>query len=339
MKTRIVLQDNLWFRAAPRFSNYRLKGRTMIPVEPRLGLTASSDTAAKTQELRWLQQYTGERGQGVVISQEWIRPGDLVDTNLRRHWLPLFQRQAPAGRWCVFYDPILAARQRGLLARGKRPDYERQELFTMFRRDLDYLASYFERRQYWRLGGRPVLQVWATFALKNARRIYRLARQRGIYLLADTLGASTFPEQAPGLTGFTAALPEMPRRTHRLVDLLPTYRAAYDRLAAISGRDFIPAGSCQFDDSAFMSARRLGEKPLRVIARHRGDVEAFLRLALRYSRPLEGTRYLVWGTLNNWAEGTTVLPTASRGRRFPGRRVGNYRFAHLEAINRIVFGG
>ena len=32
MKTRIVLQDNLWFRAAPRFSNYRLKGRTMIPV-------------------------------------------------------------------------------------------------------------------------------------------------------------------------------------------------------------------------------------------------------------------------------------------------------------------
>lgn len=311
----------------------------MVPVEPRLGFTASSDLAAKTQELRWLLQYTGERGQGLVIAQEWIRPGDLVDTNLRQRWLPLFGRQAPAGRWCVFYDPILAARQRGLIGRGQRPNYARQDLFGVWRRDLGYLASYFAHPLYWRLGGRPVVLVWATFALKNGQRIFRHARQKGIYLLADALGAAAIPELTPGLTGFTAALPDMPRRGYRLVDLLPTYRAAYERLASIRGRHFIPAGSCQFDDSAFMRARGLGEKPLRVLARHRGDVEAFLRLALGYSRPIEGTRYLVWGTLNNWAEGATVLPTASKGRRFSERRIGHYRFAHLEAIRRAVFGG
>ena len=54
---------------------------------------------------------------------------------------------------------------------------------------------------------------------------------------------------------------------------------------------------------------------------------------------LDGTRYLVWGTLNNWAEGTTVLPTIDKGKRFPARRLGNYRFAHLEAIRKTVFGG
>lgn len=339
MRTRVVLQDNLWFRAAPRFSNYRLNSRSMIPVEPRLGLTASSNVDAKRQELRWLLQYTGTRGEGMVVSQEWIRPGDLVDTNLRQRWLPLLEREAPEARWCVFYDPILAARQRGFIAQGKRPNYQRQDLYASWRRDLDYLDGYFRHPLYWRIGGRPVIFVWATFALKNAHRIFRLARQRGLYLLADSMGASSFPPLANGITGFTAALPEMERRRYRLADLLPTYRAVYENMRKVSGRHFIPAGSCQFDDSAFMEARGQGEKPLRICARGRGEIEAFLRLALSYSRPIDGTRYLVWGTLNNWAEGTTVLPTASRGRRFPGRRIGHYRFAHLQAIRRAVFGG
>ena len=129
------------------------------------------------------------------------------------------------------------------------------------------------------------------------------------------------------------------RASYRLIDMLPTYRQAYERLSSLKGRHFIPAGSCQFDDSAFMRARGRGEKPLRILARDRADVEAFLRLALSYSRPIEGTRYLAWGTLNNWAEGTTVLPTANRGRRFSTRRIGHYRFAHLEALRRVAFGG
>ena len=339
MKTRIVLQDNLWFRAAPRFSNYRLKGRSMIPVQPRLGLTASNDTAAKTQELRWLLDYTGSRGEGLVVAQEWIQPGDLVDVNLRRHWLPLFDRLAPDGRWCVFYDPILAARQRGLLPRGKRPNYQRQDLFSLWRRDLDYLGAYFRHPRYWRLRGQPVVYVWAAFALKHGERIFELARQRDLYPLADVLGASVLPAGPRGLTGFTAALPEMPRGSYRIGELRPMYRRAYARLRAASGYDFIPAGSCQFDDSAFVRARRQGEQPLRITAGHRGEVESFLRLALSHARPIDGTRYLVWGTLNNWAEGATVLPTTSRGRRFPGRRLGHYRFAHLEAIRAAVFSG
>lgn len=339
--TRLIVQDNLWFRGKPELWNYRLKGRSMIPVTPKLGLTSSDDPRAKGRELEWLMKYTGAEGRGVVVAQEWIRPGDYLDGNLRGTWLPVFERLAPEGRWCIFYDPILAARQRGLLKRRRSHlDFERAKIRTMWEGDLAYLQQYFDHPQYWRLrDGHPVLYVWAAFALKNVRGAFRYARSRTLYLLADVLGTDRRPPLVQGLTGFTAALPSIARGTYPLRDLLPRYEESYRQLAAADGYDFVPAGSCQYDDSAFMAARDRGETPLRIFAREASDVEAFLELALSYARPIEGTRYLFWGTMNNWAEGTTVLPTRRKGRRFPGGGIGHYRLAHLQAIRRVVFGG
>ena len=338
MTTRIILQDNLWFQGKPYYSNYRLNGRSMIPVQPKLGLTWSNNPRAKKKELRWINKYTGAGGSGVVVAQEWIKPGDVPDRNLQDPWLGIFERQAPEGKWCIFYDPILAAEQRGLLTPPERVNFKRKKIRRMWEKDLDYLGRYFQHPQYWRLrGGHPVLYIWAAYALENTRAAFRSARSRSLYLLADVLGTDRRPKYVNGLTGFTAALPRLARGDYLLNDLLPEYADAYVDAAKDEQYDMIPAASCQYDDSAFMAARGQGETPLRILATSRNDIEVLLKLALDFTLPIDGTRYVLWGTLNNWAEGTTVLPTKNRGPLYPGGSIGHYRFEHLRAIRNVLF--
>ncbi len=340
MSERIILQDNLWFRGKPHYANYRLNGRPMISLQPRLGLTSSNDPVAKRQELRWLNEYTGQNGRGLVIALEWITRGDRIDRNLNRTWLPVFERACPRGKWCLFYDPILAMIRHDLIRPNQPVDFSRREVLRVWRRDLRYFRRYFDHPQYWRLGGQPVLYVWAAFALESVDRAFRLARNRGIYVLADALGGHGLPDSASGVTGFIAAYPGLKRKLYHWNDLLPDYRAELVSLSGAAlraGVDFIPAGSFQYDDAQFMKARGRGEKALKIVARDGGQLETVLDLAWKMAVPVDGTRYLFWGTLNNWAESTTVLPTLRVGPTFPSNRVGNYGFAHLEAIGNVMF--
>lgn len=343
MKTRIILQDNLWFRGPPNYGNYELNGRSMIAVTPQLGRTASDDVAAKEKELEWLKKYTGRKGKGLVIAQEWFRPSGLIDRNLRESWLGILRRNAPKAKWCIFYDPILAFIQRGAMQPGQRPDFDRSAIWKIWKQDLDYLRPYFDHRQYWRLdNGHPVLYVWAAFALDNVERAFARARSEGLYVLADVLGTNVRPPHANGITGFTAALPSLIRQEYQLTTLRGAYLQAMklaEEARDAEGYDFIPAGSCQYDDTTFLRARRRGETPLRITAESLSEVEEFLIEAMRRSEPIEGTRYLFWGTMNNWAEGTTVLPTKKQGKRFVKGGIGHYRFDHLKAIERVVFQG
>lgn len=337
MATRLVVQDNLWFTGPPRLGNYYLNGQPMVPVTPKLGFTDSDDVAAKTKELRWLSRYTGRRGSGVIIAQQWHNPGNRIDRNLQSSWIATFERVAPLGRWCIFYDPILATSHRGLVTPGNAVDFSRPKLFRMWRRDLRYLRQYFDHPQYWRLaGGRPVLYVWASFALRGADKAFAHARRQGLYVLADVLGSDVVPAHADGLTGFTLGIPGIERRRYRLPDLLPTFRRRYRRASA-TGYDHIPAGSCQYDDVAFMTARGRGEPALQILAANRREMERFLSLALSFARPIDGTRYVFWGTLNNWAEGTSLLPTRRLGPEFGTRQIGHYHFAHLQAVRNVLF--
>lgn len=336
MNRRLIVQDNLWFSGRPLLGNYYLNGRPMVAVIPKLGFTDSHDVRAKTRELRWLHRYTGGRGKGVVIAQQWHRPGNRIDRNLRRSWLSTFRRVSPRGRWCIFYDPILATGQRGLVRPGQPLDLSRPKVFRQWRSDLRYLRQYFDHPQYWRLGGRPVIYVWAAFALRDVGRAFAHARERGLYVLADVLGSDVRPPHADGITGFTVGIPGLERQRYRLPDLMPMFRRLYTA-ASSTGYDFIPAGSCQYDDTAFLEARGRGERPLQILAANRQEIEAFLTLAMSFSRPIDGTRYLFWGTLNNWAEGTSLLPTRSTGAPFGSRQIGHYHFAHLEAVRNAVF--
>ena len=332
---KLILQDNLWFRGAPHYANYRLNGEWMVPIVPRLGFTDSDDLAAKEQELKWLKKYTGRGGRRLVIAQEWIKPSGLIDGHLRKWWPTFLENNAPKARWCIFYDPVLAMRQRGVIGPIESVvDFGWPEVAQVWRNDLAYLAKhYFDHSRYWRLRGKPMLYVWAGYALTNTDREFAQAR-KSVYLLLDVLGATQKrPLEADGYTGFTAALPGMERRRHRLSDLLPDYEREYRKMQTLGNYDLIPAGSCQYDDWAFML-----EKPLQILASSRDDVEEFLRLARSYAAPIEGTKYVFWGTMNNWAEGTSVLPTIREGKHFRSDRIGQYGFEHLRAVREVVRG-
>ena len=337
METRVILQDNLWFSDRPHLGNYFIGNKPMIAVTPRQGYTDSSDRRAKKKELRWLTKYTGKKGRGLVIGQQWHKPGNMIDRNLQGGWLRTLAAAAPRAKWFIFYDPILAANQRGLVRPGQEIDFSNPKILRQWKKDLRYLTPYFDHPQYWRLNdGHPVIYMWAAFAMKGLERAFGHARNQGLYVLADTLGTDVLPSRANGITGFTVAVPGLERRKHRLPDLMERFAQRYAAGAA-SGYDFIPAGGCQYDDVAFLAARGQGEEPLQVLASDRSEIEDFLRLALSFAQPIDGTRYLFWGTMNNWAEGTTVLPTKNRGPAFNTEKLGHYRFAHLEALRNVLF--
>ncbi len=335
---RLIVQDNLWFTGPPSYGNYEIDGQTMLPVTPLLGRTDSSDLTVKTQELQWLLRYTGRTGGGLVVAQEWIKPGDLIDRNLGP-WIELFQRHAGRARWIVFYDPILAVRQRGL---GRAPvDFSRPEVRELWESDLDYLAAkYFDAPRYWRRDRKPVLYVWAVHGLRNFQDAFAAAAARDIYLLADVLGSTVDPGPVSAVTGFTAALPGRLPSDQVYDDFLTDLRGelvAWSRRAAQSGIEFIPAASLQYDDTEFQIALGPdeGNPPMRIVARRRDDLTRLLSLLSDYAR----SDAIFLGTANGWAEGTTCLPTVRPGRRYRPPRIGSYFFDHLESIRETLFPG
>lgn len=331
---RLVVQDNLWFSAAPGFANYILNGRKMIPFEPLQGRTASSDLDAKRQELQWLLRYTGRGGSGLVIAQEWIRPGDPIDRNLDP-WLSVFERHGRRAKWCVFYDPVLAARQRALADRIPI-DFGRSELLAMWRADLDHLERHLSHPKYWRIDGRPVLYVWAVHGgIENAGRAFGEADRRGLYVLGDVLGGRRKPANMRGVTGFVSAVPGLvrPGDHRRVTDLLPDLEQEFRHWTG-TGLNFIPAASLQYDDTEFQEALgSSGQAPVRLLAHKRDDARRVLELLRRFAR----SGFILLGTANGWAEGTTLLPTARDGTEFREDRIGHYHFAHLELVRDVLF--
>jgi len=333
---RLVVQDNLWFSGPPGFANYILNGQTMIPFEPLQGRTASSDLEAKSQELQWLLRYTGRSGSGLVLAQEWIKPGDPIDRNLDP-WLSVFEKHGRRAKWCIFYDPVLAVRQRDL---GDHIplDFGRAQLLDLWRSDLDHLAGHFAHPKYWRIDGRPVLYVWAVHGgIKNAGRAFGEADRRGLYVLGDVLGGRREPANMRGVTGFVSAVPGIVGAgSHRRVtDLLPELEQEFLHWSR-RGFDFFPAASLQYDDTEFQQALgRAGQAPVRLLAHNRDDVTRVLEALQRHAT----SGAILLGTANGWAEGTTLLPTTRGGLEFSAQRIGHYHFAHLEAVRETLFQG
>lgn len=333
---RLIVQDNLWFSGAPGFANYVLDGKTMIPVEPLQGRTSSADLEAKGQELQWLLRYTGRGGSGLVVAQEWIRPGDPIDRNLGP-WLRIFERHGRRAKWCIFYDPVLAVRQRGL-GTAIPFDFSSAELLKLWRSDLDHLEPYFSHPKYWQVDGRPVLYVWAVHGgIANAGRAFGEAEGRGLYVLGDVFGGRREPANMRGVTGFVSAVPGLVGAGdhRRVTELIPSLEQEF-RHWARRGFRFIPAASLQYDDTEFQIALGAdGQEPVRLLAHDRADLRRLLEFLRGWARSGE----VLLGTANGWAEGTTILPTARAGPEFGSERIGHYRFAHLEAIRNTLFPG
>jgi hypothetical protein len=160
-------------------------------------------------------------------------------------------------------------------------------------------------------------------------------KERAIYTMVDVQGTDVVPAYVDCLTGFTLVTPGTPKTRHSLQTHLHWYRQELGKMrerATQAGRDWIPGGSCQYDDSAFMEARGRNEAPTQVLASDRREIDRTLRVAWSHSPNILGNQYILWGTMNNWAEGTTVLPTKRRSPQYSGHELGHYGFGHLRAL-------
>ncbi len=340
---RVIAQHNLWFRGRPHFRNYRIDGRKMISVDPLLGQRDSSDAAALAQEMQWLHRYTGRDGSNFIYSLEWFLPGNLIDRNLANVFLP--QIESCRARWNIFYDPVLAVRQRGL-ENGFPIDFARRDVTRMFKQDIAYLdAAYFSHPNYWHIDGKPVLYIWsARNAIRNVDPVFRQVRNQGVFLLGDVFGGHwEFPE-VDAATGFVAATPDLIGTVTEVPRVFDNFEIYFDEVRSMQddeGRPYlVPAVSGQYDDTNFQSLK--GGFQTRLLATNRQDIERFFRLAERSADPIHGERYVWLGTTNNWAEGATLLPTVLRRPRYLSERkglirMGNYAFEHLEAVHSVFF--
>lgn len=335
----VIGQENLWFGDVRLGGvNYLIDGVPILPFEPLLGLTASNNELAKAQEMQWFFRYTGQTSRNAIFSVEWFAPRDLIDRNLRRSFLPLLEQTE--ARWNIFYDPVLASVWRGL---GPGPvDFSRPETRKMFQNDMVYLRkNYFEHPNYWRINGKPVLHVWAARELvRNADDLFAAARSGGIYICGDVFGQRGAEPPLDCRTGFTAATPEIVSRNRfqRVQQVLPDFERYFQ---SGDDKDLIPAFSFQYDDEVFRTRIGTGGTAIKILAEGRGDLRDWLELADRYSRPIDGSRYIWVGTLNGWAEATTIYPTEKGRREFwirgEPRRVEPYHFAKLEVIQRALY--
>lgn len=353
---RLVTQDNLWFSGPPIYGNYKLYGKWMIPVMPLLGCTDTWNVRAKKQELQWLLRYTARNGSGLVVSQEWIRPGDGIDAFIPSVFLPILDKHGDKALWNIFYDPVLAATQRNIV-QSPPIDFRMPAVRRMWEDDLVHLRErYFGHRRYWKIGGKPVLYIWNIPALISADDAFAKARREGVYLLGDAQNSQvTNPAYLDGLppldcaTGFLVVIDILASAETTIGERISYFADLYkswNEETTKRGMAFIPAGSCQYDDTEF--AILIGKTPTRILAKNSVEVENYLATALAAANPVGGTRYLFWGTSNNWAEGTTLLPTKIDPpemrfyvtKKLGGkqvRRIGNYSFEHLIAVKKILF--
>jgi len=352
----VIGQLNLWYYGAGQnggFDAWDGSGRPMVKLKPLLGKYHSSDPRVVRRQIAWAADYGVD-----VFSIEWIsprgEPGSIED-NLDDAFL-----RAPnlcRVRWLIFYDFILRLDWHGIdFSNGV--DFDDPKVRELFVGDLVHFArKYFGHPQYFQIDGRPVVYVYASWNYKgDVAGAVAEARARvrtlgyDLYLVGDELTEERFDlAHASIWDANTAFIPFLVPGAPKLAsagaaaEFVARSSAAWrDKIAGatVRGRTdplvFQPGFTPQEDDRLF---RKNTHQPNSnyVPARSRAEVERLARVALAYASRVGGdSQKLVWlNTFNNWAETTTVEPTATAGPRYPA---GNYGFDMLRAV-RKVFGG
>lgn len=185
------------------------------------------------------------------------------------------------------------------------------------------------------------MHVWAAKELvRNADDLFAAAIKSGIYICGDVFGQVGEEPPLDCRTGFTAATPDIVGRgrTQSVREVLSAFQGYYEEPTE---KDMIPAFSFQYDDVSFRTTLGLGGTAIQILAQGRNDLKSWLRLADRHSEPIDGTRYVWVGTLNGWAEATSIYPTEKGDAEFwregDPLTVQPYHYAKLEELQRELF--
>jgi hypothetical protein len=350
----VVAQLNLWYFGTGchgGFEAYDCSGKRSTPFEPALGHTyTSSDPHILRQQIDWAADYGVD-----AFSLEWTTPrgiGHSLENNIDDAFL-----KAPnlgRIRWCIFDDFVLRMAQDPNIGfdGSKGINFDDPKVYKAFVSDVDHFAQkYFHHPDYLTIDQRPVLYFWNTWqykgnvagAVKDAR-VAAKARGYDVYLVGDEVQSQTFSARQAALwdanTAFTFVMAGVPLRKDvaqqaATIDaVFKQWRARIKGLKVI-GRDdmvnFQPGWAPQFDNRLFDPSNAIY-----VPAMSKDQVVAMATMARNNAEPVGSlNQKLVWiNTWNNWAEATTIEPTASQGAKYPA---GNYQFDMLEIV-RDVFG-
>ena len=347
----VIGQLNLWYYGTGKFGGFEAydgSGKSIARIQPLLGEYHSADPAVVRQQIDWAAD------NGVdAFSIEWIsprgEPGSIED-NLDTAFL-----RAPnlcRVRWLIFFDFNLHLTQRNIdYSHGV--NFDDPQVRTLFIDDLVHLATkYFLQQQYLKIIGRPVVYVWATWNFKGdvAGAVQR-ARQRlltlgyDVYIVGDEVRSDMFDPVHVSLWDATTSFIPFLMPGAPPIHTLPAGAIFVDRAftrwqqklqgLTVAGRNdpvaFQPGFTPQYDDTLFRTLNGIGN-PTSVQAQSQEEVENLASVSLAHATPVPGTsQRLIWlNTFNNWAETTTVEPTASAGPKYPA---GNYRYDMLNAVS------
>ncbi|MCP4679972.1 MAG: hypothetical protein GY854_31665 [Deltaproteobacteria bacterium] len=354
----VIGQLNLWyFGDGPYggFEDYDGNGQRSVSLTPYLGNTYySSDADVIHQQIEWAAEYGVD-----AFSLEWTTPLGIpgsLEENIDDHFL-----QAPnlyKIRWCIFYDFVLRLMQTpGLdvdLSQGM--DFDDPDVYDTFVSDFEHFAvKYFDHPYYLKAGDRPVLYIWATWnfkgdnlaqAVEDARQI-ALDNGFDVYIVGDEIRANAFDGWHAALfdanTTFTFLIPGASNNYANVAEAAASMSSVYSSWkTSISGLNvtggnepvnFQPSFTPQYDDRLFKEVNNF-ENPQYVPAESKAQVVTIAEVARDHAVTLPGEdEKFVWlNTFNNWAETTTVEPTAADGPKYPA---GNYQFDMLEVVEEV----
>jgi len=352
----VIGQLNFWYYGPGFWGGFENENHERnTPLTPLLGETYyASDPSVIYQQIEWAVEYGVD-----AFSIEWTTPrgaglGNDLEATLDDYFLK--SPNINKIRWVIDYDFPLRLDQTPGLDVNVVPNinFDQPDVYNTFVSDFVHFATkYFGNPQYLTIDGRPVVYIWATNsfvgdfagAMQEARkRVSELGYD--VFIVGDEVCVGCFNRQHAALfdgsSTFTMLIPGLnPKGMKDVGEAALKVDGAFqwwtDRIAGlkVAGREnlvnFQPAWAPQFDNRKFDLAH-----PIYVPAQSKDQVIEMATVARKYAEPVGSSGMkLVWiNTWNDWAETTTIEPTANLGSKYPA---GNYQFDMLEVV-REVFG-
>ena len=352
----VIAQLNFWYYGPGQYGGFEnADGSRVTPLTPLLGETyRASDPSVVYKQIEWAVKYGVD-----AFSIEWTTPRGIGCCGSMEDTLDDVFLKSPninKIRWAIFYDFPLRLMQTEELDIDMESgiNFDQPDVYDTFVYDFARFAKkYFGNPQYLTIDDRPVIYIWATNSYKgNLAGAIQEARDQvsglgyDVFIVGDEVCVGCFNKQHAALfdgsSTFTMLIPGLdPAKMRNVGEAAVEVDGAFkwwtDRIAGlkVAGREdlvnFQPAWAPQYDERYWIT-----DHPLYVPAQSKDQVIEMAKVARKYAEPVgsNGLKLIWLNTWNNWAETTTVEPTANLGLKYPA---GNYQFDMLEVV-REVFG-